>query len=191
MTIAITRTDFSAEELRHEARRVRDANQARRLLALALILEGASRSEAARLSGMDRQTLADWVHRYNAEGVDGLRDRPRTGRKPLLSKAQLAGLGQMVETQPDPVADGVVRWRCMDLKAKIATEFGITISERSVARILKARGYRKLTARPRHPEADEASQQISWTILPPTYGNFCLIAPGPSPSRSGFRTRPA
>jgi len=191
MAIEITRTDFSADELRREASRVRDANQARRLLALALILEGASRSEAARLSGMDRQTLADWVHRYNAEGVDGLRDRPRTGRKPLLSEAQLAGLGQMVETQPDPVADGVVRWRCMDLKAKIATEFGITISERSVARILKARGYRKLTARPRHPEADEASQQISWTILPPTYGNFCLIAPGPSPSRSGFRTRPA
>jgi|SRR5271165_5929681 len=102
MAIKITRTDWSAEELRHKARRVRDANQSRRLLALASILEGASRSDAARNAGMDRQTLRDWVHRYNAEGVDGLLDRPRSGRKPLLSDDQLAELDMVVETQPDP-----------------------------------------------------------------------------------------
>jgi transposase len=166
MTITITRTDFSAEELRHEARRVRDANQARRLLALALIFEGASRSEAARLSGMDRQSLCDWVHRYNAEGIAGLRDRPRTGRKPLLNEDQLAGVGGIVETKPDPVKDGVVRWRCADLKAQIKRRFGVEISERSVGRILNARGFRKLSARPQHPKADEASQQTSRTIFP-------------------------
>jgi len=191
MTITITRTDFSAEGLRHEARRVRDASQARRLLALALVFEGASRSEAARLSGMDRQSLRDWVHRYNTEGIAGLRDRQRTGRKPLLNEDQLAGLGRMVETQPDPVADRVVRWRCIDLKAKIAADFGVEISERSVGRILKERGFRRLSARPRHPEADEASQQTSRPIFPGSYATCSLSMPKPSPSKSGFRTRPA
>lgn len=191
MTIRITRTEFSADELRLKASRVRDANQARRLLALALILEGACRSEASRLSGMDRQSLCDWVHRYNAGGVDGLRDRRRTGRKPLLNEEQLAALGRMVEAQPDPQKDGVVRWRCIDLKAKIAACFGVEISERSVAHILRARGFRRLSARPRHPEACEASQQTSSPIFPPSYGNSFLKRPGPSPSRSGFRTRPA
>ena len=191
MTITITRKDFSAEELRREARRVRDASQARRLLALALILEGASRSEAARLAGMDRQSLRDWVHRYNAEGIAGLRDRPRTGRKPLLNEDQLAGLGRMVEAQPNPQQDGVVRWRCVDLKAKIATDFGVEISERSVARLLKDCGFRRLSARPRHPEADEASQQTSRRIFPGSYATACLSMPKQNPLRSGFRTRPA
>ena len=191
MVIKITRTEFPAEELRREARCARDGNKARRLLALALILEGAPRSEAARLAGMDRQTLADWVHRYNAEGIEGLRDRPRSGRKPLLGPDQLAELDQIAETSPDPVTDGVVRWRCIDLKAKIAQRFGVEISERSVGRILRVRGFRKLSARPRHPGADEASQQTLRPISPPPYGTFCLSRPGPSPSRSGFRTRPA
>jgi transposase len=191
MTVKITRTDLPAEELRREARRVRDANQARRLLALALILEGASRSEAARLSGMDRQTLADWVHRFNAEGVAGLVDRPRTGRKPLLSEAQLADLDHVVETPPDPVADGVVRWRCTDLKALIAKRFGIEVSEGSVGRILKARGFRKLSARPQHPEADAAAQEAFQQTLPGSFAIAFLNTPRPSPSRSGFRTRPA
>jgi transposase len=191
MSIKIMRLDFSAAELRLKASRVRDANQARRLLALALILDGTSRSEAARLSGMDRQSLCDWVHRYNADGVDGLRDRPRTGRKPLLSQDQLAELDRVVKTPPDPVADGVVRWRCVDLKAKIATCFGVTISERSVARILKDRGFRRLSARPRHPEANEVSQQTSRPIFPGSYATCFLNMPKPSPSKSGFRTRPA
>ena len=100
------------------------------------------------MAGMDRQSLRDWVHRYNAEGVDGLRERPRTGRKPLLNEQQLAELDQVVKTPPDPVAEGVVRWRLIDLKAQIAKRFGIEISERSVGRILKARGFRKLSAPP-------------------------------------------
>ena len=102
MTVKITRKDFSAEELRRKAARVRNASQSRRLLALASILDGTSRSDAARNAGMDRQTLRDWVHRYNAEGVDGLLDRPRSGRKPLLSEDQLAEFDKIVETPPDP-----------------------------------------------------------------------------------------
>src|SRR5271157_1725560 len=101
MTVKITRRDFSAEELRRKAGRVRDANQSRRLLALASILDGVSRSDAAQNAGMDRQTLRDWVHRYNAEGVDGLLDRPRSGREPRLNEGQLAEFDRIVETPPD------------------------------------------------------------------------------------------
>ena len=124
MVVQITRTDRSAEDLRREARRLGDAKQSRRLLALALLLEGSSRYEAARMTGMDRQTLRDWVYRYNAEGVAGLTDRPRSGRPPLLAQGQLAELGSLVETGPAPVKDGVVRWRCLDLKTQIATVLG-------------------------------------------------------------------
>jgi len=159
MTVKITRTEFSADELRCKAGRVRDANQSRRLLALASILDGAFRSDAARYAGMDRQTLRDWVHRYNAVGVEGLLDRPRSGRKPLLSESQLAEFDRLVETQPDPVADGVVRWRCVDLKAQIAKRFSVEISERSVGRILNERGFRKLSVRPKHPEVNTAAQE--------------------------------
>ena len=153
MTVKITRTEFSAEELRRKAGRVRDANQSRRLLALASILDGACRDEAARNAGMDRQTLRDWVHRYNAEGVEGLLDRPRSGRKPRLNEDQPIQFDKIVEKQPDPVADGVVRWRCADLKEKIAKRFGVALSERSVGRILNERGFRKLSARPKASRA--------------------------------------
>ena len=191
MTIAITCTEFSADELRREAKRSRDASQSRRLLSLALILEGAPRSEAARLAGMDRQTLADWVHRYNDGGIAGLRDRKRTGRKPLLSEDQLAELDRVVETPPDPVADGVVRWRCSDLRALIARRFGIEISEGSVERILKERGFRKLSARPKHPEADAAAQEAFQQTSAGSFAIAFLNTPGPSPSNSGFKMRRA
>src|SRR3954449_7876346 len=119
MTIAITRREPGAGELRREAARCRDAAASRRMLALALVLEGSSRAEAARHAGMDRQTLRDWVHRYNAEGLPGLRDRPRSGRRPRLSPEQEAELATAVEQGPDPDRDGAVRWRRVDLKALI------------------------------------------------------------------------
>ena len=166
MTVEITRTEFSAEDLRRKAARVRDANQSRRLLALAQVLEGAPRGDAARNAGMNRQTLCDWVHRYNAEGVDGLSDRPRSGRKPRLNESQLAALDKIVETPPDPTLDGVVRWRCVDLKEKIAKRFSVTLSERSVGRLLNERGFRKLSARPQHPEVNMAAQEEFRQTLP-------------------------
>src|SRR3954451_14787677 len=105
MTVAITRKEPGAVELRREAARCRDAKAARRMLALALILEGASREDAARHAGMDRQTLRDWVHRYNAEGLAGLRDRPHPGPTPRLTPEQLSELARVVDDGPDPATD--------------------------------------------------------------------------------------
>jgi transposase len=191
MAIQITRLEHSPAELRHKARVASDPDQARRLLAIASVLEGASRTDAARSAGMERQTLPDWVHRFNAEGIEGLKDRPRAGRKPLLDGDQLVELDRVVETPPDPVKDGVVRWRCSDLKIQIENRFGVEISERSVGRILRARKFRRLAPRPKHAKADEALQQTSRIISPPSYGNTCRSTPRPSLSRSGSRTRPA
>ncbi len=166
MAVAITRTDLSTEELRAEARRAKDSYQARRLLALALVFGGASRTAAAQAAGMDRQTLRDWVHRYNAEGVAGLCDRPRSGRPPRLSEAELAELAGLVEAGPDPAVHGVVRWRCVDLQGEIKARFGVEISERHVARLLKQLKFTRLSVRPRHPKADEAAQQAFKKTLP-------------------------
>lgn len=189
MAIQITCTEFSPAALRHMARIASDPDQARRLLAIALVLEGASRTDAAKSAGMERQTLRDWVHRFNAEGVEGLKDRPRPGRKPLLGEEQLLELDQVLDTQPDPVEDGVVRWRCCDLKVQIKNRFDVEISERSVGRILRERKFRRLAPRPKHAKADEALQQTSRTILPVHYGKLCRSTPRPSPSRSGSRMK--
>src|SRR5205823_14478385 len=118
--VEITRLDWSADELRAAAVRSDDGRVACRLLAIALLLEGRSRSEAAKACAMQRQTLRDWVHRYNAEGIDGMRDRPRSGRPASLSVEQMADLKELVIAGPDPERDGVVRWRCVDLQAAIA-----------------------------------------------------------------------
>jgi transposase len=128
------------------------------MLALALVLEGSSREEAARHAGMDRQTLRDWVHRYNAGGLAGLRDRPRSGRKPRLTPEQGAELAAVVERGPDPDRDGVVRWRRIDLKALIEARFDVRLHERSVGKVLRRLGFARLSVRPRHPKADEAAQ---------------------------------
>ena len=158
MTIAITRQELSAGELRHEAKRCRDAAAARRMLALALVLEGCSREEAARHAGMDRQTLRDWVHRYNAEGLPGLNERPQPGRKPRLAPGQEAELAAAVERGPDPDRDGVVRWRRVDLQALIEARFAVRLHERSVGKLLRRLGFARRSVRPRHPKADAAAQ---------------------------------
>ena len=156
MVVAITRRELGAGELRREAARCRDARAARRMLALAL--EGGSREAAARAAGMDRQSLRDWVHRYDAEGLAGLRDRRRPGRRPRLTPAQEAELAAVVERGPDPDRDGVVRWRRVDLKALIETRFAVRLHERSVGKVLRRLGFARLSVRPRHPKADEAAQ---------------------------------
>lgn len=159
MSLAITRRDLSAEALRGHARRCQDVQQACRLLALALVLEGASRAEAARAGGMDRQTLRDWVIRYNEAGVDGLHDLPRSGRPPRLNAVHLAELARLVEEGPDIAVHGVVRWRCVDLQAEIKARFDVDLSERQVGRILGQLKFTRLSVRPRHPQTDEAEQQ--------------------------------
>ena len=111
MAVAVTRLELDASDLRRVATRCRDAKAARRMLALALVLEGHAREAAARHAGMDRQTLRDWVHRYNAEGLAGLRDRPHPGPATRLTPEQLKELATIVANGPDPATDGIVRWR--------------------------------------------------------------------------------
>jgi transposase len=107
---------------------------------------------------MDRQTLRDWVHRYNAEGLCGLSNRRSPGRQPRLSPDQKAELAALVEAGPDPVTDGVVRWRRIDLKRWIEAEFGVVLHERTVGKQLTSLGYRRLSVRPQHPKADADAQ---------------------------------
>ena len=148
------RTDYSATDLRRLAAASKDANQSRRLLSLAAVLDGMNRTEAARIGGMDRQTLRDWVHRFNRGGPAGLKDNWRRDVPSRLSAAQQARLCALVESGPDRAVHGVVRWRRIDLKRVIAEEFGVDYHERSVGRLLKQLGFSHMSARPRHPMQD-------------------------------------
>ena len=156
--IEITRRDLTAADLRAAAGKCRDAKAARRMLALALVLAGVDRTRAAETCGMDRQTLRDWVHRYNAEGLPGLSDRWKGVRVPYLAPAQMAELGAWGEAGPDPERDGVVRWRRQDLQRRIAMVFGVEVHERTVGKYLAALGYRRLSVRPQHPKSDPDAQ---------------------------------
>lgn len=159
MTLAITCLDLTAEDLRRAARSSKNVAQARRCLAIGSVLEGCTRTVAAQSAGMQRQTLRDWVHRYNAEGIAGLLDRPRPVRPGLLSAEQRAELDRIVEAGPDVAADGVVRWRRVDLKRVVEARFGVVMAERTIGDLLHARGFRHVWVRPRHPRCDEAVQE--------------------------------
>lgn len=159
MTLAITRLDLTADDLRRSARSSKDVAQACRCLAIASVLDGCTRTAAAEGAGMQRQTLRDWVHRYNADGVAGLLDRPRPARSGLLSAAQRAAFDRIVEAGPDVAVDGVVRWRRIDLKRVVERRFGVVMAERTIGDLLHARGFRHLSVRPRHPNCDEAAQE--------------------------------
>ena len=149
------RTDFSAAELRRLAASSKNANQSRRLLSLAAVLDGMNRTEAARIGGMDRQTLRDWVHRFNERGPDGLKDTWSKGNPSRLSVDQQRDLAQLVETGPDRAVDGIVRWRRVDLQRVIKERFGVTYHERTVGKVLKVLGFSHISARPHHPGQDE------------------------------------
>ena len=159
------RGDFSSDELRRLARSSRDAKQVRRLLALAAIRDGGSRTEAARIGGVGLQIVRDWVLRFNAEGPEGLIDRKAPGKAPTLNAEQRAALARAVEDGPEPWRDGVVRWQLIDLVQWLWEEFAVSVSETTVGRELRALGFRKLSARPRHyaqdPEAMEAFKKVS------------------------------
>jgi transposase len=158
MAVSITREGLSAADLRREAARSRDANAARRMLAIALVLDGHSREAAAEACGMDRQTLRDWVHRFNAEGLAGLVNRRAPGPAPRLSAEQAAAVDRWVEQGPELERDGVVRWRCRDLQERIGREFGVGLHERTVGKLLAKLRFRRLSVRPHHPQSDPAAQ---------------------------------
>ena len=151
------RTDFNAAALRTIARQTKDGPQARRLLALAAIYEGASRTEAARIGGVTVQIVRDWVVKFNAHGPEGLINRKPPGQPSKLTDAHRAALQAIIEQGPIPAVHGVVRWRLIDLIQWIWEEFRITISKQTLSRELRAMDYRKLSARPRHHAKSEAA----------------------------------
>jgi putative transposase len=167
MAVAITRVDVSAAELREAVARTPDAKAARRMLAIALVLDGWSREAAAEACAMDRQTLRDWVHRYNESGLEGLADRPRrNGPQPRLSAEQQAQVAEWVEQGPDLERDGVVRWRCVDLQRRILKEFAVSLHERTVGKLLRKLSFRRLSVRPQHPQTKPEEQAVFRAALP-------------------------
>jgi len=124
-----------------------------------MVLDGHSRLLAAQAGGMDRQTLRDWVHRYNEHGIEGLRDIRNKGRAPALSAEQMQELKGLVLAGPDLAKDGVVRWRCVDLRAQIKVRFAVELHESTVGKLLHKLGMTRLQPRPFHPKADPAAQE--------------------------------
>lgn len=143
---------FSAQEFRAAAKASSDAAQARRLLALAAIRDGMKREAAARIGGMDRQTLRDWVHAFNERGIDGLINAPLPGRPSKLSAAQKAEIKALVAQGPDPEKDGVVRWRLTDLARIAKDRFGVSVNEDTIGRVLRELGFSHISVRPKHPD---------------------------------------
>src|SRR3712207_2623023 len=154
------RGDFDAAGLRAAARRTKDAAQARRLLALAAIYDGATRTEAAKIGGVTLQIVRDWVLKFNARGVDGLIDRKAPGRPPRLGDAHRAALAATLESGRIPAVHGVVRWRLVDLCQWLWEEFRVTVAKQTLSRELRAMGWRKLTARPRHHAQAEGAVEL-------------------------------
>ena len=157
--VAVTRMTHTSAELRALAAKTDDADQARRLLAIAMVLDGTSRLDAARQAGMDRQTLRDWVHRYNTTGIDGLVSRKAPGAAPKLTAAQMAELRELVIAGPDPKVHAVIRWRCIDLCAEVTRRFTVTVPERTMGKWLGKLGLTRLQPRPYHPKKDAAAQE--------------------------------
>src|SRR6202453_688808 len=144
------RADFDARMARAAARWSKDGPQARRLLALAAIYDGASRTEAAKIGGVTLQIVRDWVMKFNAHGPEGLIDRKAPGQPSRLNGAHRAALAAILESGPIPAVHGVVRWRIVDLCQWIFEEFRVVVAKQTLSRELRAMGYRKLSARPRH-----------------------------------------
>ena len=150
------RPDWDAKRVRAVAREAKDADQARRLLAIAAAYEGQDRSAAARIGAMDRKTLRDWVHRFNAAGPEGVIDRKPAGAARRLTPEQEAELTALIEAGPDFERDGVVRWRCVDLQHLILTRWNIAYHERTIGKLLRRLGFLHISARPRHLGQDPA-----------------------------------
>lgn len=171
------REDFDGAMLRQLARRTKHANQGRRLLALAEIYDGGSRSDAARISGVGLQIVRDWVARFNASGPEGLIDGKAPGGKHKLSAAQRQALIEIVESGPAPEVHGIVRWRLVDLVEWLQRQFDVSLDETNVSRELKKAGYVKLSARPRHHAQDkEALEAFKKGALQPSWQKFARVS---------------
>jgi putative transposase len=160
------RDDYDAGAVRAAAKRSKNGPQARRLLALAAIYDGATRSETARIGGVGLQVVRDWVLRFNAQGPDGLIDRKAPGQPPRLNETHRAALAAILESGPIPAVHGVVRWRIVDLCQWIFEEFRVVVAEQTLSRVLRAMGYRKLSARPRHHAQAEGAIEDFKNVWP-------------------------
>jgi len=160
------RTDFTSGEVRRFAKRAKDAAQARRLLAIAAALDGASREEAAKIGGMDRQTLRDWVIRFNEQGPDGLINIPSPGVPPKLDDTHRAFLARIVDEGPIPAVHGVVRWRACDLIMRLHEEFGLSVSDDTIYRVLKELSFSHVSARPKAYKQDAEAMEAFKKTLP-------------------------
>jgi transposase len=176
--LAITRTEHTSTDLRALSGKCTDGAQVRRLLALALVLDGCRRSEAAALHGMDRQTLRDWVHRYNADGVEGLKSRQPPGRVPALTEQQMAELRELVVKGPDPAKHDVVRWRCADIQAEVVRRFSVDVHVHTIGKWLNRLGLTRLQPRPYHPKKD-VEAEAAFKKTSPAWPRPRSLAPPP------------
>jgi transposase len=184
------REDFDGPMLRVLARSEKAGSVTRRLLALVTIYEGGARADAARLGGVGLQTIRDWVLRFNAKGPDGLIDGESTGRPSKLNDDQRLAILAMVEAGPIPAIHEVVRWRLIDLAQWVFAEFGVSVTKQILSRELRALGYRKLSARPRHHEHDEEAV-AAFKKKSPTSWRTSRRPAAASASSCGFKMRPA
>lgn len=191
MAIAL-RSDFDAHKVRLAARQAKDGPQARRLLALAAIYDGATRTQAAEIGGVTLQIIRDWVIKFNAFGPAGLIDRKAPGHPSRLNDSHRAALEAIVESGPDPVVYGLVRWRLGDLCQWIRDTFQITLSQTTMSRELHALGYRKLSARPRHHAQAKGAIEDFKKTSPPSWTKLrAKKTPIQLNWKSGFKTKPA
>jgi transposase len=174
------RQDLSSAELRRLARVEPDRRAVMRLLAIANALEGLSRAEAARLAGMERQALRDAVLRYNAKGVAGLHDRPRSGRPEALTEGQQAALKAWILRGPNPERDGVSAWRLADICDHVEKAYGVRYSEWGMSCLIERLGLTRQKARPRHPQGSAAERAAfkKWAWIEARRGR--PGAPGPA-----------
>jgi transposase len=160
------RSDYDGKALRRLAKASKDADQTRRLLALAVVYDGGSRGDAGEIGGVGLQTVRDWVLRFNAAGPDGLVNGKAPGGRPVLGEVERAALRQVVEEGPIPAVHGVVRWRIVDLMQWLWEEFRLSVSKQTMSKELRAMGFRKLSARPRHHAKDADAEAAFKNVWP-------------------------
>ena len=182
------RRDTTAAELRKKARSEKDGRVASRILGIANVLDGMDRGQAAQCVGMTRQTLRDWVRRYNDSGLEGMRNKPKGCRKRALTTEQERKIETLITTE----ANGIfVRWRRVDVQAEIEKRFGVVVCERTVSNVLRRLDFRHISTRPLHPETDADAQEAFKKTLPPRSQKPYPITQKTSPLSSGSKTKPA
>jgi len=180
------RQDITVSVLRKKARAERDVLAASRILGIANILDGLDRASAAKAAGMDRQTLRDWVHRYNQDGLAGLYNRPKGHPERRLTQEQEKEIEELVSKAP---TGNLVRWRCADIKMEIEKRFNVTLHESTVGTLLRRLGFRRMSARPLHPQNDPEALEAFKKTSPPAWQRSPLLTPKAKPSSSGSKTK--